>query len=360
MAKDYYDILGVSKQASLDDVKKAYRKKAMESHPDKEGGDEAKFKEVNEAYQVLSDPQKRQQYDTFGSADGFGSGGGGGYQAGGFNVDFNDLGDIFESFFGGGFSQAGGQGRKQKKRPEEVRGEDLEIQISISFMDACFGREKKIEVSKMGSCERCNGIGAEPGSSMVSCKKCNGTGEVVMMERSIFGNVRSVSACDHCHGAGKMPEKECSLCKGRSRIAVKKTITITIPAGVDAGSVVKVKGYGNDGIKGGATGDLYVYIQVEPHPQFLRKGNDIYTSLSVSIPHAVLGYNAEIETIHGKKEVEIPAGIEHGKIIRLKDLGIKNATTKENGSHYVEVSISVPKNLSKKAKQLFTELQEEL
>ncbi len=354
--KDYYETLGVAKGATIEEIKKAYRKQALQHHPDRHKGDknaEARFKEVNEAYQVLSDPAKRQQYDAYGSYQDQPGGGGGqgfggfdfsGFQGGGQNFGFED---IFESFFGG-------SGRSRSKRSS--RGEDLNMQMRISFEDAVFGMEKQVTIPRKDNCKDCTGSGVEPGSKMVNCTACGGTGQVEYIQRSFLGNIRSVSACTTCGGEGKRPEKSCGHCNGQGRVDAADTITIRIPAGVEDQTTLRVTGKGNAGKKGQTNGDLYLLIFVEPSKKFKRDGMNIYALLEISNVQAVLGDTLEIDTVHGKKEIKIPKGIQEGEMIRLKGLGIKKDVNTV-GDHFLETHIKIPKKLSHKEEELYQELK---
>lgn len=355
MAKDYYEVLGVARDASIDDIKKAYRKLAMQHHPD-QGGDEAKFKEVNEAYQVLSDQQKRGQYDQFGSAGPGGGGfGGGGFDFNGFSSGgFSDLGDIFESFFGGGFAQ-------QQARPQTgpERGEDAEAMVTIDFLTAVFGGEESVDVTLLEICDVCKGDGAEPGSKIVTCATCSGTGQERRTQRSIFGNVTTASVCHVCHGKGKVPEKQCHECGGHGRVKKTSKLKIKIPAGVDTGTTLKLKEKGHAGQRGGNPGDLYVRLQVRASRKFERSGYDIHTTAEIHVLQAVLGDEIEVETVHGMKKVGIPAGLESGKKIRLARSGVPKLGSSEVGDHIVEIKVVMPKKLSKREQELYTELSKE-
>ena len=349
--KDYYQILGVEKGASVDEIKKAYRKLAMKYHPD-QGGDQEKFKEVNEAYQVLGDEQKRRQYDQFGSAGpGAGFGGGGfdfsGFQGGGFS----DIGDIFETFFGGG-SFTGRE--RQKAGPR--RGEDLQMEIVIDFMKAVFGVEETIEVMRYEICDSCSGKGAPSDAKIITCSTCQGTGEVRLTQQSFFGNIASQRVCDSCHGEGKIPEKKCTTCGGEGRVKVKQKLKVKIPAGVDNGTTIKLAGKGAAGVKGGPSGDLYLIVRVRESRTFERDGFDTHRTEKIHVLQAILGDEIEVETVHGMKKVVIPAGVEAGKVIKLKRLGIPRLNSSEIGDHYIHIELDIPKKLSKKEQEHYEEL----
>ncbi|MFN7160926.1 MAG: molecular chaperone DnaJ [Candidatus Gracilibacteria bacterium] len=352
--KDYYAILGVAKDSSVDDIKKAYRKLAMKYHPD-QGGDQEKFKEVNEAYQVLGDDQKRRQYDQFGSAGAQGGYGGGGFDFSGFQSGgFSDMGDIFETFFGGGFSTGG---RSQQKAGPR-RGEDLQMEIVIDFMKAAFGSEETVDVDRMEVCETCQGKGYPKDAKVVNCTKCHGTGEIQVSQQSFFGNITSTRACDVCHGEGKIPEKKCDTCHAEGRVRVTQKLKVKIPAGVNEGTTIKLAGKGAAGVKGGPAGDLYIVIHVRESRKFERNGYDTHTTERIHMLQAVLGDEIEIETIHGDKKVVIPAGVETGKTIKLKRLGVPMLNSSEIGDHYIHIEVEVPKKLSKKEQELYEQLAE--
>ncbi len=361
--KDLYEILGVSKTADEKEIKSAYRKLALQWHPDKHKGDasaEEKFKEINEAYGVLSDKKKRQQYDTFGSAGGpQGFPGGGGF--GGFGgFDFNDAGgfaDIFESFFGG--SMRGGQARTSQKRSSKQRGNDIESEIEISFEEAVFGVEKELLITKAAKCDNCDGTGAEKGSKIVDCKECHGTGEVTTIKNTILGQMKSTRICDFCGGEGKIPEQRCKVCHGTSRIRKSEKINVKIPGGVDNGSVVRVSQKGEAGIKGGEAGDLYLNIRVKPSKEFYREGTSIYTELEIPIVKAVLGTEAEINTLYGKTKIKIPAGTQEATVFKLKEKGAPRLDNGKKGDHFVKIKVIVPTKLSRKERQIFEELAKE-
>lgn len=367
--KNLYEILGVPKTATDAEIKSAYRKAALKSHPDKHKGDkdaEQKFKEINVAYEVLSDKQKRQQYDTFGSAGPRGGFGGGAGQAGGFdfngmNFDFGGNGaagfaDIFESFFGGGMS--GGGRSKRSKKTGPIRGNDIEAHISISFDDAVFGAEKELEITKSDVCNHCSGKGAEPGSSIVTCKACNGTGEIRSVRNTILGQMATSNICDECNGEGKRPEKLCTVCHGTTRVRVKERVKVKIPAGVDNGSTLKLSGKGEGGIKNGPSGDLYILLIVEQSKKFIRDGLDIHGEKEIHLIQAVLGDEVSVETIHGEKTIKVPAGTSDSKVFKISGEGVKKASG-QSGDHYVKIKIKIPDKLSKKERELYIALATE-
>ena len=366
--KNLYEILGVPKAATDAEIKSAYRKSALKYHPDKHKGDkdsEQKFKEINVAYEVLSDKQKRQQYDTFGSTNprgGFGGGGGG--QAGGFdfngmNFDFGGnaggFADIFESFFGGGMS--GGRSKRSRKSGP-IRGSDIEANIRISFEDAVFGCEKELEITKSDVCKQCNGKGAEPGSSIVTCTACGGTGEIKSVRNTILGQMATSNICDECNGEGRRPEKVCSVCHGTTRVRVKDRVKIKIPAGVDNGSTLKLAGKGEGGIKNGPSGDLYILLVVEQSRKFIRDGLDIHSETEIHLLQAVLGGEITVDTIHGEKTIKIPAGTGDSKVFKISGAGIKKQSG-QTGDHYAKIKVKIPDKLSKKERELYLSLADE-
>ncbi len=369
MAKDLYEILGVPKSATDQEIKKAYRRLALQFHPDKNKGNkeaEDKFKEINQAYEVLSDKQKRAQYDQFGSAgaQGFGGfGGGGGYGgAQGFdssNFDFsqfNDMGgfaDIFETFFG----QQTGRSRGKKRGP--TPGEHIEFEMGITFEEAVFGTEKELLVAKTAGCDRCKGTGAEPGSKSITCPLCKGTGEIRSVRQTLFGQMATSQICSDCYGEGHVHEKKCTLCQGTTRIRKNEKVRVKIPAGVDTGSTIRVSGKGEAGIYAGPSGDLYVHIRVTPSKKFVRNQYDIHSVLNIHLLQAILGAEIEVETIHGKISLKIPAGTQSGKVFKLKEYGVQKLKSDEKGDHYVKINVEIPGKLSRKEKELYTQLSQE-
>lgn len=364
MAKDYYKILGVSHSANTDEIKQAYRKLAHKYHPDK-GGDAEKFKEINEAYQVLSDKDKRTQYDRFGSAfDARGGQGGAGFGQGfgqegwfwgrpdmNFDVEFEDLGDVMEEVFG--FNQP-------KKKKDVKKGKDIRVDVEISLEDTYSGVEKEFNLVKNGQCPRCNGMGSEPGTKIQECFSCRGTGQVQQIKKTFFGSFTKYVVCPECGGEGYRPEKPCNVCKGEGRIKGEKKVKITVPAGVDNNQVIRVEGEGESGRRGGKSGDLYVRIFVKPHEVFKRKGDDLLAAVKISISQSVLGGEVEVPTIEGKNILlKVPAGTESKKVFRVSGKGIPRYGSYGRGDMYVELNIAVPKKLSKKQKELLEKLQEE-
>ncbi len=362
--KDYYQILGVSRDASEEEIKKAYRKLAHKYHPDK-GGDEKKFKEINEAYQVLSDKQKRAQYDRFGRVFDTGGGGSGfdpgtagfdfgftwpGDERGEVEFDIGDLGEIFGEFFGG----------SRARRRNIRRGKDIQVDIEIDLKDVLTGKEKRISLYKAVVCDRCQGSGAEPGSAVKECFTCRGTGEVQEIKRTFLGSFSRYTICPECKGEGVKPERPCNVCRGEGRIKKEKQVKIFIPAGVDTDQVIKIPGEGEAGKRGGPPGDLYVRVLVKKHPIFKRKGDDIYIKVPITFSQACLGAQIEIPTLEGKRiELKIPAGVESGKILRISKKGIPHFSGWGRGNMYVELVVQTPKRLTRRQKELLEKLREE-
>lgn len=346
--KDYYEVLGVSKSASAEEIKRAYRKLAHKYHPDKgDGGDEAKFREANEAYETLKDPQKRAAYDQFGHAGAQGNPfGGQGF--GGFDFDFSQfsgMGDIFDSFFGG-----------QGGRTRAPRGRDLELGLQLNFKEAVFGVEKSINLDVDDVCERCDGRGAEPGSKLVNCDTCGGQGFVVQTQRTILGSIQQRSICPTCSGQGQKPEKPCSKCAGKGVSRRQRTLKVKIPAGVEDGSVLRINGAG-EAAQGGHKGDLYVHIAVKPDPRFSREGRNILSSVLIPMVEAVLGTTAEVDTVDGKVTLKVPAGTQSGKVFKLSGRGVPPAGggRSRRGDHLVEVVVEIPTKLTERQKKLMEE-----
>ncbi len=351
MSKDYYNILGVDKGASQDEVKKAFRKKAHEFHPDKKTGDEAKFKEANEAYQVLGNEQKRAQYDQFGSAEpgagGFGgSGGFGGFSQGGVNINMDDLGDIFGDMFGGGRSRGGTRTR---------RGSDIKMILTIDFLEAVFGVEKEISLKKKITCVTCKGNGAEPGTPIETCKTCGGSGQVTRMQRSFLGNIQMQTTCTDCRGEGKKVTKKCSKCAGTGIHDEVVNFKTKIPAGIDNGETIRLTGHG-EAASGGIAGDLYLEIRVKEDKRFERDGETIRTDSEISFTQAVMGDKIEIETVDGLLKLKIPAGTQPGTVFKLREKGVPNLHGRGRGDQLIKVQVNVPKKLSRKQKKLLEEM----
>ena len=364
MASDYYNILGVPKGASDDEIKKAYRKLAHKHHPDKQGGDEKKFKEINEAYQVLSDKSKRTQYDQFGRTFEGGSAQGGpgfggfdfsGFQgfgrqgSQGFDFDFSGGGgfeDIFADIFGGGT-------RTRRKS----RGQDIQVDMEIDFSEMTRGAEKEINLYKSVVCDRCGGKGAEPGSKIKTCPTCGGSGRVQKTSRSFFGSFSQVTECPECHGEGTVPDKKCAKCGGDGRVKEEKRIKINIPAGIQNGQAISVPGQGEAGGKGAQPGDLYVLVRVKAHAKFTRQGNDILSTEYIPFSLAVLGGKTEIDTIGGRLTLKIPSGTQSGETFRIKNEGVPELHGRGRGSQIVKIVVKTPKNLSREQKDLLERLK---
>jgi molecular chaperone DnaJ len=355
--RDYYEVLGVDKSASAEEIKKAYRQLAKKYHPDLNPGDkeaEEKFKEVNEAYEVLSDSDKKSRYDQFGHAGVDPSYGGGGYSGGfsGFG-DMGDIGDIFNSFFGGGFSSSSSRSNANAPR----RGSDISADITINFMDACFGKEVEVSLNRMEKCPDCNGSGAAAGSSAETCPDCHGSGQVKVTQRTPFGMISSAKPCTRCGGKGKVINNPCPKCHGNGRIAVPKKIKVTVPAGIDNGQILQVSGQGHAGTNGGPSGDLHVNVSVRPDPIFERDGYDIHTDIPITYTQAVLGDEITVPTIDGKVKYTVPEGTQNGATFRFKGKGVKKINRPDRGDQYVHVTIEVPKNLTKEQKKLLRDFE---
>ena len=344
--KDYYASLGLQKGASDEEIKKAFRKLAIKYHPDKNQGNkeaEDKFKEINEAYQVLSDPEKKARYDQFGTADfdgsGFGSGGFGGF-------DFSDMGgfgDIFDSFFGGG-------GGSSRRRNGPQRGADLEYTVNLTFEEAIFGVEKEISINRSETCDSCKGSGAKTGTSAKTCPTCNGQGQVRVQRQTPLGSFVSTSTCSTCGGSGKVIDDPCTTCHGKGNVRKNRKITVNIPAGVDTGNVMPLRGQGDHGTNDGPPGDLYVRINVASSKKFTRKGNDIYIDTHISMGKAALGTEITVATVDGDVKYTIPAGTQSGTLFRLKGKGVPRVNSSGRGDQYVKVIVDIPKNLNDKQK----------
>ena len=359
--RDYYEVLGVSKGASQDEIKKAYRKLAKANHPDLNPGDaaaEARFKEINEAYEVLSDSAKRARYDQFGFAgvDPSYGGGGGGF-GGGFSgdFDFGDLGDIFGSFFGGGF---GGGSARNRNGPQ--RGESLRMGLTITFEEAAFGCEKEVSLDRVEQCETCGGSGAAPGTSLETCSNCGGSGTVQQRRQTPMGVFATTSACPRCGGRGKIISSPCSSCNGSGQTRKRKTVKVSIPAGIDNGQIVSLRGQGNAGKNGGPAGDLQIVITVQPHQLFQRDGSNVYCDAPITFTQAVLGGELEIPTIDGKVKYDIPEGTQTGTTFRLRGKGIPNVNGRGRGDQYVTVHIETPRSLTREQKEALRKFSDTL
>ena len=356
--RDYYDILGVSKTATAAEIKSAFRKLAKQYHPDinKEEGAEAKFKEIGEAYAVLSDEQKRKQYDQFGH-EAYTSGGAGGFGGfegfggfGGFSADDIDLSSIFGDLFGGGFGSFGG-GRGNRNRP--TKGRDSLVRVNLSFEEAVFGCKKTINLDLDSECEHCNGKG---GSDEVTCSTCGGKGRVISQQRTMFGVFQSESTCPDCNGKGKTFKNTCKHCNGNGHVVKNKEIDITVPEGVDTGHQLRISGKGAAGYNGGPNGDIYIEFRVKEHALFERKGNDVYVDVPITITEAVLGCKKEIPILNGTAVIDIEAGSQPGDNLRLRGKGIKDPNKKKYGDLYVVLDVIIPTKLDRKQKELFKDL----
>ncbi|NDC22077.1 molecular chaperone DnaJ [bacterium] len=351
--RDYYEVLGASKSASADELKKAFRRAAIEHHPDR-GGDEAKFKEVNEAYEVLKDQDKRKRYDQFGHAGVGGGAGGGSDPFGGFgqgqnvNFDFGDLGlgDIFSSFFGGG----GGSGRSQ----QQTRGRDVEAGVEISFKDAIFGTEVKMNMNIEDTCEHCKGKTVEPGHELHTCDECKGAGQVTNVMKTVFGNIQQAVVCPKCGGKGKIPEKNCTVCKGKGTKHKKQDVKLKIPAGIDDGAVIRLREHG-EAIANGPKGDLYVNIRVKPHKKFTREGDLILSEEHIDMVQAALGTEVSVDTVDGPVTMKIPAGTQSGSDFKLSNHGVPHIRGNSRGAHIVMIIVDTPTKLTKKQQELLKE-----
>ena len=354
--RDYYEVLGVSRGASEAEIKKAYRKLAKENHPDLHPGDkeaEARFKEVNEAYEVLSDADKKARYDQYGHAGvdpNFGAGGG--FDG---SFDFGDLGDIFGSFFGGGF---GGGRRTNPNAPQ--RGESIRLSLAISFEEAAFGCEKSVTVERMETCETCHGNGCAPGSTPEVCPECHGTGTVQVRRQTPMGVFATSSPCTRCGGKGKIIHQPCKDCHGTGAVRKRKTIQASIPAGIDNGQTISIRGQGNAGKNGGPAGDLLITITVRPHELFRREGTSVLCEAPITFAQAVLGAELEIPTIDGKVKYELPEGPQSGTTFRLKGKGIPALNGRGRGDQYVTVYIETPRNLNKEQKEALKKFAESM
>ena len=348
--RDYYEILGVSKSASDDEIKKAFRKLAIKYHPDKEGGDEAKFKEANEAYEVLKDKQKRQRYDQFGHAGVGGAGGGSqggnpfeGFDFNGQNINFDGgaFGDIFSQFFGGGGQQTYGP----------TKGRDVEVQVTLSFEEAIFGKEVDLSLNLDDECTHCKGTTVEPGYSMKTCDTCKGAGQRVRVMNTMFGPIQQAVSCETCKGKGKVPEKICTKCHGSGVERHAQSIKVKIPAGIDDGATIRLREHG-EAIGGGSKGDLYVHVRVKAHKKFTREGNLILSEEHISMVDAALGTEIDVETVDGVVTMKVPAGTQSGTDFKLSGHGVPHLRSDARGAHIVSVIVDIPTKLTKKQREL--------
>ena len=349
--RDAYDVLGVSKSASADEIKSAYRKLARKYHPDlnKEPGSEEKFKEVQEAYDILSDSNKRAKYDQFGYAAFDPNAGGFGGGAGGFDFGDVDLGDIFGSFFGGGR-------RSRQARNEPTRGEDTLARVKISFMDSIKGKNIQLTLNLEENCPHCNGSGAESPSDISRCPDCNGTGSVRSVQQTIFGQMQSERPCPRCNGTGKIIKNRCHVCNGRGYTAARRTIDVSIPAGINNGQQIRVAGKGKRGTNGGPNGDLYIEVTVESSPIFMREGNNIHVNKDITYLQAILGDNIDIDTVYGTVNVNIPAGTQPGTILKIRGKGVKDLRSSAVGDEFLHINVKIPTSLKKDQRDLLEQL----
>ena len=358
--RDYYEVLGVSKSATEDEIKRAYKKLARKYHPDMNPGDkeaEEKFKEINEANEVLSDPTKKSRYDQFGFAGVDPNYGAGGGAYGGAGFDFGDLGDIFGSFFGGGF---GGFGGGQQRRNGPQRGESIRMSVSVSFTEAAFGCEKEVTLDRTELCDDCHGSGCANGTTPEVCPECHGTGTVQVRRQTPMGVFASTAACTKCGGTGKIIHQPCTTCRGNGRVHKRRTVKVSIPAGIDNGQTISLRGQGHAGKNGGSAGDLLITVMVKPHELFRRDGTSVFCEAPITFTQAVLGAELEIPTIDGKVKYTIPEGTQSGTTFRLKGKGIPAMNGRGRGDQYVTVYIETPRNLSKSQKEALRKFSETL
>lgn len=354
MSNNYYDILGVNQNASKDEIKSSFRKKARECHPDvnKDPGAEDTFKELGKAYETLMDDDKRATYDRYGE-DGLKNAG---YNTSGpFDFGFGNINDIFESFFGGfgGFSEQG----QNPNTPQ--KGSDLRLDLELEFEEAVFGVEKEIKIDHLENCEKCQGTGSKPGSAPSTCPTCGGTGRIQQVTQTILGHFSQITTCPNCNGSGSKITDPCQDCKGKGRVEKEKKLTVKIPAGVDNHSKIRMAREGDAGKNGGPNGDLYIVLYVKEHEYFNRKGNDVYTTLNISFPQAALGDEVKIKTLDGEKSFSIPQGVEHDKILTIKSLGVPFLGEKNRrGDHLIVIKIKTPQHLTDEEKKLYTKLFE--
>lgn len=349
--RDYYEVLGVSKDASDKEIKKAYRKKAMKFHPDRNSDDpkaEEKFKEASEAYEVLRDTETRQRYDQFGHQGVNGGGGFGGGARGFEDVGFEDIFSRFSDIFG---SEFGGGGRSRSRRSTGQPGSDMKLRIELSLEEIAFGTEKKLKVKKQIKCDKCNGTGAETEDDFVTCSTCNGMGEVRQVHKTMLGQMVNVQPCPDCRGEGRIIKEKCSKCYGEGRYKGEETVQVQVPSGVNKGNYITMRGKGNAGKRGGENGDLVILIEEKEHEHFERDGNDIYYDLVLSVPDAILGTEVKVPTLKGQAKIKIDEGIQPGKLLRLKEKGIHGLKRSGVGDQYVRVNVYMPQSLSNEERE---------
>ncbi|MEJ0102623.1 MAG: molecular chaperone DnaJ [Bacteroidota bacterium] len=359
--RDYYEILGVGKSASADEIKKAYRKVAMQHHPDRNPGDKAaeeKFKEAAEAYEILSDADKKAQYDRYGHAGVSNNGRGGGYSGGGMNMEdiFSQFGDVFGDDLFGSFFGGGGQRRSGGQRSRGIRGSNLRIKLKLTYEEIAKGVTKNIKVKKYIACSTCGGSGAKDKNSIQTCSTCGGSGQVRKVQNTFLGQMQTVTTCPTCNGEGSTITSKCGTCKGEGRIFGEETVNIDIPAGVQEGMQLSISGKGNAGERGGASGDLIILIEEEPHKELQREGLNVVYDLHISFTDAVFGIQTEVPTIDGRAKIKIPAGTQSGKIFRLKGKGFPNVNSYEKGDQLVHINVWTPQHVSAEEKAMLDKL----
>lgn len=358
--RDYYEVLGVQKGASDADIKSAFRRKAKECHPDLHPGDkaaEAQFKEINEAAEVLSDPEKRAKYDQFGHAAFDPSMGGQGFSGGGFG-GFGDFSDIIDQVFGGGFGGFGGG--QQHTRSGPVQGSDLRYELTLTLEEAAFGVRKEIQIARKENCSTCGGTGAKPGTQPETCPTCKGTGSVRVQQQSLFGTVTTQRACSNCRGTGKIVKEPCTVCAGAGRIRKNTRIAVNIPAGIDDGQTISMRGEGEAGQRGGPRGDLFITISVRPHKTFKRRGYDLYLDMSIPFTTAALGGSIVVPTLKDTVKYAVPAGTQTGATFRLREQGVQRLNSSGRGDLFVTVNVEVPKRLNDEQRSLLEQLAQSL
>lgn len=351
--RDYYEILGVSKDVTQDQLKRAYRKLAMKFHPDRNPDDpdaEKKFKEASEAFEVLKDPEKKARYDQFGHA---GMSGAGGYGADFEDISFDDIFSRFSDIFGGDVfgGMGGAQGRSRRRSGTGQPGDDMKLQLKLTLEEIAFGTERELKVKKYMTCDSCNGTGAETEDDFMTCGTCNGVGEVRQVSRTMFGQFVNVQPCPTCHGEGRSIRNKCGACSGEGRVKGEETVKVQIPSGVTKGNYISLRGQGHAGLRGGEAGTLIVLIEEEKHEHFSRDGDDILYDLNLSIPDAALGITTEVPTLKGKARIKIEPGTQPGKMLRMREKGIKGLNSSKYGDQYVRVHVFVPANLSEEEKK---------